>query len=189
MRDWLTHHWVACALTMGLMLLLLTPVLATVWTAPFLLLYLQLPVYMIHQVEEHWGDRFRQFVNQKVFGGYEALSPASILVINIPGVWGINLLSLYAATFLGLGWGLAGVYLTLVNGVAHIAAAFRGYNPGLWTALALFLPVSGLALKTVSQSPEVAGIHHAVGLGSAIGIHAAIVGYAKSEVRRIRRSQ
>ena len=145
MTAWLYRHWAAAALCMGLFLLLLLPALALSWQLPILLIYLQIPVYMLHQVEEHTNDRFRQFVNQRVFGGVEALTPEAVLVINIPGVWGVTLLSLYAALLFGTGWGLTGIYLVLVNGLIHVigAVAKRAYNPGLWTALALFLPFGG----------------------------------------------
>ena len=180
MTNWLTVHWVACALVMGTMLLLFTPVLAIHWTMPMILLYLQMPIYMLHQVEEHWGDRFRQYVNRQIFGGAEALSHAAILVINIPGVWGVNLLSLYAANFAGIGWGLAAVYLTLFNALVHMAGGLRsGYNPGLWTAVATFVPIGGAAWWAIGQSPEVTRLHHITGLAIAVGVHLAIVVYAK----------
>jgi hypothetical protein len=142
---------------------------------------------MLHQVEEHTGDRFRTFVNSRVFGGVEALTPESILWINIPGVWGVNLASLYAAQFAGIGWGLTGVYLTLVNGVTHVGAAIagRGYNPGLWTSLALFLPLGGWAWAVLDADPRVERIHHITGLTLAILIHAAIVIYAKNRARSL----
>jgi hypothetical protein len=144
---------------MGIFLLLLLPALTLSWQLPILLIYLQIPVYMLHQVEEHTGDRFREFVNRRVFGGVEALTPESILVINIPGVWGVTLLSLYAALFFGAGWGLTGIYLVVVNGVVHLLGglAFRAYNPGLWTALALFLPAGGFALWIVNSTAGVSG--------------------------------
>ncbi len=34
---------------------------------------------MLHQLEEHWGDRFRSYVNNTVFGGVEALTVADVL--------------------------------------------------------------------------------------------------------------
>ncbi|MFN7923239.1 MAG: HXXEE domain-containing protein [Bryobacteraceae bacterium] len=185
MQNWLVAHWVACAQVGGILLLLLAPLLGLVWTTALLLVFLQLPVYMLHQVEEHTGDRFRRFINQEVFGGKEALNPASILWINIPGVWGINLVSLYAATLAGIGWGLIGIYMTLVNGLVHILGALRkGYNPGLWTAIALFVPIGGYAWHAVSVSPGVTSLHHGAGLASAIVLHAAIVGYAKTSAGR-----
>ena len=177
MSAWLYRHWVPAALIMGIFLLLLLPALTLSWQTPILLIYLQIPIYMLHQVEEHTGDRFREFVNQRVFGGVEALSREAVLVINIPGVWGVGLLSLYAALFFGAGWGLAGIYLVVVNGIVHLVAGvlFRAYNPGLWTALALFLPAGGFALWMLNSTARVSGVQNAVGLAIAIAIHVAIV--------------
>src|SRR5437899_3075970 len=99
---WLYDHWVAAALYMGILLLLLIPVVAQSWGLAMVLIFAQLPCYMLHQVEEHTGDRFRTWVNQRVFGGVEALNRESVLWINLPGVWGIDILSIYAATFAGM---------------------------------------------------------------------------------------
>jgi hypothetical protein len=181
-------HWVAAALCMGIFLLLLAPALTLSWELPILLIYLQIPIYMLHQVEEHTGDRFRRFVNRRIFGGVEALTPESVLVINLPGVWGVTLLSLYAALFFGVGWGLAGIYLVLVNALFHVAGgvAARAYNPGLWTSLALFLPVGGAALWSVSSTAGVSGAQHAVGLGVAVVIHATIIVYTRVRASKLR---
>ena len=181
MERWLNEHWVAAALCTGSVLTLLLPALAQQSNAAWLLTYSLLPVYMFHQVEEHTGDRFRNFVNEKVFGGIEALSHTAVLWINLPGVWGVGLLSIYGATYMGIGWGLSMVYLVVVNALVHVVAAalWREYNPGLWTALVLFLPVGTLALLVTSRHPGVRQLHHAVGLGTAIAIHVAIVVYTK----------
>ena len=186
-ERWLNQHWVAAALCAGSVLTLLLPALEKQSNAAWLLTYSLLPVYMFHQVEEHTGDRFRNFVNEKVFGGIEALSHAAVLWINLPGVWGVGLLSIYAASYMGIGWGLGMVYLVLVNGLVHVAAAvaWREYNPGLWTALILFLPVGTLALVEVSRQPGVRHLHHAVGLSTAIAIHVAIVVYTRGRAAKL----
>lgn len=56
MVRWLVQHWVAMAFSMAVLLLALVPVLALTWDLPLLLVLAQLPLYMIHQVEEHAGD-------------------------------------------------------------------------------------------------------------------------------------
>ena len=135
-KSFLATHWVAGSLFMALALLLLLPAGIPGGDGAVLLVYLASPIYMLHQVEEHLGDRFRRYVNTVVFGGVEALSTSDVLVINLPGVWGINLAALYAAHFAGAGWGLVAGYMILINGVSHVAMALhlRGYNPGLVTA-------------------------------------------------------
>ncbi len=145
-KSWLEAYWVAGAVFMGLALLLLAPVGFAGEGLALLLIFLASPVYMLHQVEEHTGDRFRTYINGTVFGGVQALSVSDVLWINLPGVWGLNLAALYAAHFIDVGWGVAAGYLILINGIAHIAMAarFRGYNPGLATGALVFVPF-GLA--------------------------------------------
>ena len=94
----------------------------------------------------------------------------------------MGLLSIYAATFLNVGWGLSIVYLVLVNAAAHVFAAvlWREYNPGLRTALALFAPLGALAVSRVGKVPGVGPVHHAVGIAVGIGIHAGIVVYTRA---------
>lgn len=176
-HRWLQMHWVTTALCTGIVLLALAPLIRLHASLFVFLIYLHTPVYMVHQVEEHSGDRFRRFVNQHIFHGVEALTPTAVLWINLPGVWGITLASLYAAVSIGSSWGLAAVYLVLVNAGAHLlgAAVTRSYNPGLWTALVLFLPLGFFTLETALRDPAIGWPQHVVGLLVAAGIHAAIV--------------
>lgn len=178
-KSWLQAHWVAGALFMGTALLLLLPTGAG-GSGAMLLIFLATPIYMLHQIEEHTGDRFRAYVNRTVFGGVEALSVSDVLWINLPGVWGMNLLALYAAHFIDVGWGLAAGYLMLINGIAHVgmAARFKGYNPGLVTGVVLFIP---LGLATALLVPATT-VQQVVGFVIAVAIHAAIIVRVRSNV-------
>ena len=171
-KSFLATHWVAGSLFMALALLLLLPAGIPGGDGAVLLVYLASPIYMLHQVEEHLGDRFRSYVNKVVFGGVEALSTSDVLVINLPGVWGINLAALYAAHFAGAGWGLVAGYMILVNGVSHVAMALhlRGYNPGLVTAGLVFIPFGLASVFLITGTAH----QHVLAFVIAVGIHAAI---------------
>ncbi|MCG6207936.1 HXXEE domain-containing protein [Rhodopseudomonas sp. HC1] len=181
MIRYLEAHWVAAALCMGVALLLLLPLGVPGGDRALLLIYLASPIYMLHQVEEHLGDRFRRYVNSVVFGGVEALTPGDVLLINLPGVWGINLAALYATYFIEPGWGLAAAYLILVNGLTHVgmAAHLRSYNPGLASAALVFVPFGLFAVLTIPAT----ALQHTVALAIAIGIHAAIALHARHRAR------
>ncbi|MEI7963397.1 MAG: HXXEE domain-containing protein, partial [Verrucomicrobiota bacterium] len=170
------------------LLLALTPLFTRFWDLPLILVYLQLPVYMLHQLEEHDDDRFRRFINHLIGGGRDVLSKGAVFVINVPGVWGVNLLSILLAFSVYLGFGLIGVYLTLVNGLVHVAQAIRlrSYNPGLVSALVLFIPVGGFALAYVIRTESVTVGYHLLGLGSAILIHVAIIAWVGLNLFRLR---
>ncbi len=68
----------------GLLLFALLPALVTGWSLALVAVLLQLPVYMLHQYEEHDDDRFRRFFNHTMFGGREVLSRRAVFVINVP---------------------------------------------------------------------------------------------------------
>jgi hypothetical protein len=173
--------FLAAFLLLGLM-----PVCCRSWSFPLILVFLQLPVYMLHQLEEHDDDRFRDWVNRVLGGGREILSKKAVFVINVPGVWGVNLVSILMAATVDLGFGLIGIYLTSVNGIVHVVQAIRlrSYNPGLITAILLFLPVGGLALWAIHATGTVSLTYDVLGFGTAIVIHLAIVAHVVIRLRR-----
>lgn len=143
---------------------------------------------MIHQFEEHRQDRFRKFFNDVIAGGREALTPRAVLVINSIGVWGVDLAALHLAWNAGLEFGLIAVYMTLGNAVLHIimAVALRCYNPGLLTAILLFLPLGMWALAIVSAASGATWRDHVVAVGIVLVIHGGIVAWVRHRLRQLR---
>lgn len=182
----LVSYWVYGGFLAAFLLLGLMPTFTHSWEPALILVFLQLPVYMLHQLEEHDDDRFRRFINDLIGGGREVLSKGAVFVINVPGVWGVNLLSILLAYSLDLGFGLIGIYLTLINGLVHLAQALRlkRYNPGLITATFLFLPLGGWALAAVMRTGSATVWYHLIGLGSALAIHLAIVAWVLHNLTR-----
>src|SRR5690349_15087067 len=101
---WFAANWMYAGLIAGLFLFAVVPLAAGVWPLAFVLVYLQLPIYMVHQVEEHAGDRFRQFVNDRMAGGRNVLTTPAVIVINIGLVWLVDLAALYLARFVAPGF-------------------------------------------------------------------------------------
>lgn len=173
MYEILKRHWVASAAFMAAALLLMAPVLHGTWPIALMLIFLHSPAYMAHQVEEHLGDRFRTYVNQKLCGGREGLTSFDVIWINVGMVWGLNLAALYLARFGDIGWTLVAPYMLVVNAASHIgwAIRFRSYNPGLATSILLFLPLGAVTLFVIPAS----GPQHLTGFGLAIALHALII--------------
>jgi hypothetical protein len=111
MLDRLIANWVYGGFLAAVLLLLLTPVITRTWSPSLVVTFLLLPVYMLHQYEEHDNDRFRKFLNQTIGRGKEVLSPWIVFMINVPGVWGVIGLSLWLAAFVNIGFALIAVYL------------------------------------------------------------------------------
>jgi len=183
MFNRLIQQWIYGGTLAGVLLLFLFPLLTRAWSVPLALTFLHLPMYMLHQYEEHDNDRFRLFFNRTIGGGKEVLSPLAVFVINVPGVWGVIAIATYLASYVSIGLGLIAVYLAVVNGLVHIAHAilFKSYNPGLATAIILFFPVGAYTIWQIQLAGGGQASAHAIGLGTAIGIHVAILAYARAK--------
>ncbi len=187
--DWLVGKWqwpLAGLFAAGL-LFAVTPVFGAVAGWAVTLVWLQLPLYMVHQFEEHYHDRFRLYLNKNV-AHCDALTPSGAFWINSLGVWGIDIAMLYIAMFINPAFALAAFYLPIVNALTHIreAVARREYNPGLCTSVCLFLPLGALSLWRVSIDSAATLHDQVLGLSIAIAIHLAIIVYIVARVRKIR---
>ncbi len=186
--DWFRRNWMYAGVIAGLFLFAVLPLFADAWSLPLLLVFIQLPLYMLHQVEEHAGDRFRTFVNTRIARVPDALTTEAVVVINVPLVWGVDLVALYLARFVDLGLGLIAIYLTVVNALVHILTAvrFRGYNPGLATAIVLFLPFGVWGIVVFAATPGVTIGDHILGIALAVVVHVGIAVHVFRRARSLR---
>ncbi|MEM6462045.1 MAG: HXXEE domain-containing protein [Pseudomonadota bacterium] len=169
MLNRLFQNWVYATPPIALLLLGLYPFVGSGIALP---VFLALPIYMLHQYEEHDQNRFAEFLNGTMGPNAKGLSAMDIWIINVIFVWFLLLVVFYLASF-SPSWGVLAAYLLAINGFVHIvwAAVFRKYNPGLWTAIALFLPLAIWIFVTV---PASIGIHVASAV-LVILLHAAIM--------------
>jgi hypothetical protein len=186
MLNWLGKNWVTGAAFMAGGFICLAPLMAKLLPLTLLLIYLHTPGYMLHQVEEHAGDRFRKFANSHLFGGLNVLTTCDVLVINLPVVWGLDMAALYAGFFYGAGYGLVAPYAMLVNAFTHFAAAIRlrCYNPGVLTAAVVFVPLSLTTIVLIGQQATLG--QHLLGFGLAVLLHVAIIVFAARRFTELR---
>ncbi len=187
--DWLVvkWQWPAAALFAAGFLFVLAPLVFHYGGAPIALVYLQLPIYMLHQYEEHAGDRFRLWVNSMIGHGREVLTRTATFWINSLLVWLLDLVALYMACFVDLSLGLIALYLPMLNACGHIVPALvkRQYNPGLLTSLTLFLPVGLLGTVVVSRAAGSQLYDHLLALGVAIAVHATIIAHVRHRLSQL----
>lgn len=167
MFDWFDLAWPWIGLGFALVLIVLlgaTPVLRSDRSVPRWrdlrwLSFLAVAVYMVHNVEEYgiaadgvahaFPDSLCMLLGQPAYPEC-GIPPAFYLFVNIPLVWIAGPLAAALVTRIGLAaltlWGVIGV-----NAVVHIAPAIalREYDPGLVTAIVLFLPLSAMTAVAV----------------------------------------
>ena len=117
-----------------------------------LLIWLQFPVYLVHEFEEHtYPGGFKQFVNKSVFSVYDQdipLNDERVFWINILAVWFLFPLTAIAAQFIHPALGLLTPCFSLMNASFHIISGIvkRSYNPGLLASIFLNYPLGVYAL-------------------------------------------
>ncbi|WP_164919556.1 HXXEE domain-containing protein [Hansschlegelia zhihuaiae] len=159
------------------------------WRDMTWLVWLGVAAYLLHQFEEHGVDLLGEpyaFRGElcATLGFRDAAScpiPFSfITAVNVGSVWGAGLISALLAPRRPL-IGLAFFAIPLVNLFAHVGPAVvaRHYNPGLLTAVAIFLPLSlwtlfvaarryGAGLRAILATALAGVVVHAVLMGSLI---------------------
>ncbi len=177
--DRIEANWVYGGLLAGLLLLALAPLLVAGWSRPAVLAFLALPAYMLHQFEEHDGDRFRRFVNRVLGHGRDVLTVSAVFWINLLGVWVLLAACLWLVHLAGAGWAALAGWLLVVNALLHVGQgiALRRYNPGLLTAVLLFLPLGALTLA--AAWPVGTGMLFWLSLAIAVALHLAIVAHVR----------
>jgi len=110
--------------------------------------------YILHQFEEHWVDiygrgyAFKPYLNAFLSGllghaqAAELMSDASVFVINTSLVWLVGALAVWRGGE-HIFAALCIAAIVVVNAISHIGAGLisGSYNPGLLTAVLVFLPV------------------------------------------------
>jgi hypothetical protein len=184
--GWLVGKWqwpYAALFTAGF-LGVLAPLVFRFAGTPLGLVYLQLPIYMLHQYEEHADDRFRLWVNNMIGHGRDVLTPIATFWINSLLVWLLDLVALYLACFVDLSLGLIAFYLPMLNAFGHIIPALikRQYNPGLATSIVVFFPVGVLSTVLVSRAAGCDVQDHLLALGVAIAVHGVIIAHVRRRI-------
>lgn len=190
--NWLVEKWqwpYATLFTAGF-LALLSPIVFRYAGKPIGLIFLQLPIYMLHQYEEHDRDRFRLWVNNMIGGGREVLTPIATFWINSLLVWGLDIVALYLACFVDLSLGLMAIYLPMLNAFGHIVPAIikRQYNPGLLTSVTIFLPVGLVSTYLVSRAAGSDIQDHLLAFGVAIAVHGLIIAHVRRRIAYLNRA-
>jgi hypothetical protein len=177
--SWIVDNWSRMALPFAILALCSLPIFSSAENLSLILLYTLLPLYMIHQYEEHAHGRFVEFFNATVGKGYGVLTKVSAFWINILEVWVAFLITFYLARYVAIGFALVPIYMTLVNGLTHVIAslALRRYNPGLYTSVVLFFPWCVFLLFYFSRITPSSLLFNGIGLLAAIIGHVIIVVY------------
>lgn len=155
------------------------------WRDPEWLVCLMLPVYMVHQFEEHAVDllgRHYHFIVDMCSALRRPpndcpADPAFVLAVNAGAVWIAGLTAILRRRTAPL-VGACAIGLPWVNGMAHLGAAISegSYNSGLLTGIVLFLPGSIVILRGLVRANAIRPRDLPLVAASGIIVHVVLLG-------------
>jgi len=170
--NWLVHNWSRAGLVLAAGLFILAPLVFKSGGLTVGIIYLWLPFYMLHQYEEHARGDFLDWYKRRMPTIAPFLTERKLPVVNLGSIWALFTLALYVAFLVRPGLGLAAPYIALINSAVHIGQLWRwhSYNPGLWTALILFIP-AGICTIVILLATGATPLDNFIGFGIALLVH------------------
>jgi len=178
--SWLVEHWPKTTIFLAIYTFVLLYLYLFDESLLLFLLWLQTPIYWLHQFEEYiYPGGFAAFFNHKLLGSRKndwPLTKTFSFWINIPIIFVAFPLSAIMAGSLGLGWGIWTVYFSILNALSHVGMFFRfGYNPGFAVSLLLNIPVGVFTLYTFFSNGVLTPVEHIVSAGIAVFIQGGLM--------------
>lgn len=182
--DWLYKNWSKLSLGLVLVLTLLIFVFIKPSNTLLFLIWIQIPIYLLHQFEEHSRNGFKNYVNKKVFNvedGSYPLNDKNIFWINIPIIW--ILMPLFAIlSSLNPLIGLWIPFFGIINSLSHVIFSIvnKEYNPGILVSLILGIPVGAYALIIFYSTLQISYLFTGLSLGFSIILHIIVLFFIRN---------
>lgn len=130
-----------------------------------LLIWLQFPVYLLHEFEEHaYPGKFKEFINKEIFRSKIPdfpLNAKRVFWINILFIWIMFPCVALLSQLQHVEYGLLLPFFGMFNATTHIACLIikRKYNPGLFVSVFLNYPTGYYTLK-IAHNQGVLNLHN-----------------------------
>ncbi len=88
--NWIYKNWAKLSVLLAIIVTIFIFIFVRSTNIVLFLIWIQIPIYLLHQFEEHTWNGFKNYVNKKVFKvsqGDFPLNDKNIFWINIPIIW------------------------------------------------------------------------------------------------------
>jgi hypothetical protein len=188
MLSWLYKNWAKLSVLLAIILTIFIIIFIKSENIVLFLIWIQIPIYLLHQFEEHVWNGFKNYINKKVFKVQEGnfpLNEKNIFWINIPIIW--ILMPIFAGlSSINIMLGLWIPYFAVFNSLSHVIFSVRNreYNPGLIVSLILGIPVGIYALIVFYSYITVPVIISIVSIFFAVLLHIIIFAYIRMNYKK-----
>ncbi len=181
--NWLYKNWAKLSILIALIVTIIILIYVKLENFVLFLIWLQIPIYLLHQYEEHAQNGFKNYINKKVFKVQEGeypLNDENIFWINIPIIWIIMPIFAYLSSF-NIMFGLWIPYFAVLNSLSHVIFSLRNreYNPGLIVSLILGIPVGIYTILIFYTYISVSLIISVISIFVALLLHIIIFSYIR----------
>jgi len=186
--DWLYKNWSNLSLGLALVLTLLIFIFIKPSNTLLFLIWIQIPIYLLHQFEEHSRNGFKNYVNKKVFNvvdGDYPLNDKNIFWINIPIIWILMPLFAILSSINPL-IGLWIPFFGIINSLSHVIFSIvnKEYNPGILVSLILGIPVGLYALMIFYSNLQISYLVTILSVGFSIILHMIVLFYIRNTYKK-----
>jgi hypothetical protein len=188
MISWLYTNWAKLSLFLAVIVTVLIYIFINPHNLLLFLIWIQFPIYLLHQFEEHNWNGFKNYINRNVFKVKEGDFPLNdkiIFWVNIPIVW------ILIPIFSGLSsanimFGLWIPYFAVFNSLSHLIVSLRNreYNPGLLVSLILGIPVGIYALIIFYSYIHVPALISGISIFFAVILHIIVFGIIRRNYKK-----
>lgn len=197
MFSYLYKHWAFMCLPIAIFSTLILACSFSVLSLSIFLIWIQFPIYLVHQFEEHaYPGGFKRFINENIFkikGVDMPLTDQSVFWINATAIWFFFPLFAALAQLVNPIFGVILPCFGLFNATTHILVAIllRKYNPGLLVSLFLNYPFGIYTLYVLTQMGNFGLEANLIGWGAALLGHILMMldGALKARAYKQRRSR
>jgi hypothetical protein len=178
--NWLYKNWAKLSFLLA--------IIVTIFIFVFIKTENSVPIYLLHQFEEHRWNGFKNYINKKVFNvqkGDFPLNDKNIFWINIPIIW--ILMPIFAGlSSINIMFGLWIPFFAVFNSLSHVIFSIQNweYNPGLIVSLILGIPVGTYALITFYSYIAVSAIISIISIFFALLLHIIIFSYIRMNYKK-----
>ena len=180
--NWFIKNWTKSTLFLAIYLTILLVLFVMKQNFALFLVWIQTPVYFLHQFEEYiLPGGFMAFFNTKMLGSKKPDFPLDETVsfwINGSVIFIAFPISAILATLFGLSFGIWVAYFSVVNAVSHVAMFFvHRYNPGFWVSLLVNIPVGLFTIWYFASNQIIPAGAHVIGLLIALAVQGTVMFY------------
>ncbi len=181
--KWIIKNWPKSTPFLAVYLTILLVLFVMKQNFALFLIWIQTPVYFLHQFEEYiLPGGFIAYFNTKILGSNKKnfpLDEKTSFWINIPIIFVAFPVSAILAGQFGLSVGIWTAYFSIINAASHLGMFLKHkkYNPGFWVSLLINIPVGIFTIYNFASHQIIPISAHIIGLVIALVIQGTVMIY------------